>query len=1409
MVLIVLLLSGTLPVSGFESENYFQEFNDHSDITATSSSPKKEYISESWTIHDGLPVNYISQVYQTPDGYLWLATFSGLVRFDGMNFVEYNSGNTENLLSNRIVLIQKGLKNAFWLTTELGDLIHVLDGQFTWFEELRNWRGHNVLPEAATGKTWIGTHNGLYKHQAGNLTPARHELFEGRAITKIYRSINADFWVFTGNEKAFRFAGGDINSEPSIIDISNSLLNSDEDEIGNTFLAVKEDDKGRIWIGGNSLGYIENGRYYKVDIDQKYLDMWDKKQSLIFDFKQDRENNLLVSTHLGLMKIEDGRLTEIDITKPDQYDYATVAVLAGNAITECPDGSTWSFAGNRVYRNSSFEFEARFPLETVNCDLEQNLWFSSFRNGLLRYRLSLFENITFSYSDNNFYGVFADSYDGLWIGKMFGEISHIDKSGRIERYSTPPGWSSTAPIAELSDGSMLVGNQRCLPDNRLKNGGCKVFTYIEPLRDESVHALFEDSNNLLWAGTMQGLIRMEKNNSGELILRDVIKKRPVRYFIETSSGEIWLATNGAGVVVYRNQEIKRFHTGNGLSSDNIRALYEDELGFVWVATEDRGLNRIDPGSGEITVVRKRDGLYDDGLHKILEDNSGRFWFSTNRGVFWVEKEHLNEFASGARNRIFSTAYTERDGMLNREANGGFQNSGLRTKDGRLWFTTQSGVLIIKPDDIDINQALPNVLIEDVLSSGTSLIDESGAVTINPGERSFSVRYNSPAFFAPERIRFRYMLEGLDTDWVDAGNRREAIYTNVPAGEYLFKVAAYYDSDNIEVLESSLPLKVVPLFYEKAWFSLSVVFFIVLLIGGGYRIRLNQMLKREQELESIVKERTEALRTEKKVTEAQAEKLKMLDQEKNRLFANISHEFRTPLTLTIGPLEDLRNEIYGPLNPEAKEQVELGIRNARRLLRLVGQLLDLTRLESKKFELNLKTGNLSKYLHTLSNPFKQAAKRRKIHFKVEIPKNPVFANFDPHHFDKIIANLLSNALKFTPEYGTVSMKLVKNNGDIVIHIKDTGSGISEDHLPRLFERFYQVEKSEMQPGTGIGLSIANELTQLHGGEIHVESKPGVGSVFTVRIPEIITSEKVQTVNPEPRIKPVGHALVSDETILKAEKQNGSSKSDAEIRKIILIVDDHADIRAYLRSHLEDEYSILEAASGNEAMELIEEELPDLIISDVMMPDGDGFDLLKRIRSNPETDFLPVILLTARAEVEDKLSGLNIGANDYITKPFQILELQARIENLFKQQKRFKQRVKSEQAIISKENIHHDHVEAKSAGQEFLETVKQEIQKNLSNEDFTVKELAVNMKQSRSNLHRRLNKLTEESPSVMIRRMRLELGAQLLKQKTGTVSEIAYSTGFKSVAHFSRAFRDQYKQTPTEYAKSMTSETQTQA
>ncbi|MEX2596044.1 MAG: histidine kinase dimerization/phospho-acceptor domain-containing protein, partial [Salibacteraceae bacterium] len=435
--------------------------------------------------------------------------------------------------------------------------------------------------------------------------------------------------------------------------------------------------------------------------------------------------------------------------------------------------------------------------------------------------------------------------------------------------------------------------------------------------------------------------------------------------------------------------------------NNIRALFEDEEGFIWIATEDMGLNRLDPMTGTVAVIQKNDGLFEDGLHKMLLDDYGRMWFSSNQGIFWVQFDHLQQFANGNRNRVHSQYYNEQDGMLNREANGGFQNSGFKSKDGRLFFATQNGIVVIDPGQIDTQTTIQPVILDDFIVDGESIYTGDTETNLTKNQRSFSIQFTAPFFTTPDRIRYRYKLKDFDDDWNDAGSRREAIYTNVPAGTYQFSVTAGLGNEESTSIETTHAVIISPYYYETTWFSVTIFLLFGLVIAGGYRLRVRHLIRKENVLERMVAERTDDLRSEKIKTEEQAEQLRILAREKNRFFANISHEFRTPLTLIIGQIETL-------LDSESDRNKKLKLNsvnsNGKKLLSLINQLLDLSKLEAGKMELHTKKKNIISFLKNHLFSFESLAQAENISLYFSSARTNIVMNYDADKMEKVFFNL---------------------------------------------------------------------------------------------------------------------------------------------------------------------------------------------------------------------------------------------------------------------------------------------------------------------------------------------------------------------------------------------------------------------
>jgi signal transduction histidine kinase/DNA-binding NarL/FixJ family response regulator len=657
--------------------------------------------------------------------------------------------------------------------------------------------------------------------------------------------------------------------------------------------------------------------------------------------------------------------------------------------------------------------------------------------------------------------------------------------------------------------------------------------------------------------------------------------------------------------------------------------------------------------------------------------------------------------------------------------------------------------------------------------------------------------------------------------VDAGSRRTAFYTRLPPGRYTFRVVASNHGDVWSEAGAPLQLALAPRFHETRGARLLLVLALALLVAAGVQWRLRQLRVRAVELARLVDERTAALRENEAQLEAQnqrledqAARLSEMDEAKSRLFANLSHEFRTPLTLILGPLRAVLDGRHGALAGGVREEGELMLRNAQRLLRLINQVLDLTKLQAGQVSLERRPDDLVGFARGVTRAFAPLAERRGISLGFRSDLAGLRFPFDAEQLEKVLLNLLSNALKFTNRGGEVEVVVTSDDGAATIAVRDTGVGIRPEEMERIFERFFQADASATRryDGTGIGLALARELVELHGGEIGADSTPGEGSTFTVRLPlgdaDVASHQDgrgmvewaAADADAIAASVPVGYAVQGDDRrpdggddAGRAGGSNGADGPDGEPgdRTTVLVVDDHADVRAYVRSVLSASYRVLEAVDGRDGLERARAALPDLIVADVMMPELDGLALARALKGDAMTSAIPVVLLTARAAPEDQVAGLETGADAYLVKPFDPDVLEARVANLLAQRMRLREhfaRVEAPTRAPLPEEGEPSPLERR---------LRPVVEAHLTDPDFGPDALAAAAGLSYHQLYRALRDELHTTPSRLIRRARVELASELLRARQGSVTEIAYSVGFNSLSYFSRAFRERFDASPSEH------------
>lgn len=1354
------------------------------------------WVHEAWTVKDGLPVNSINAIIQDRVGYIWAATFDGLVRFDGRRFTLFNSANSDELPSNRILALQEARDGAIWLTTEQGHVVRFRAGRFTnmTFADRHVARGAAIMIVDSTGAVWVGTREGLWTIRNDVLTRVGRGTLDAH-VTALMAARDGSLWVGTNDAGVFQVAEGQRVTRV----ISGAALG------GKLITRVAEDRTGTVWIGGDGLWSWNP----QVNPQLRQMQSDSDVPLAIENFAElGTTNELFTATPSGVFRLERDGLVRV---RP-AHDTHGLRMWSDSV-------ALWDVDGQRVFRDKRLvaTLPDRRRISAALFDHEGSLWLGTDAGGLHRLKPALFNaySVPEGVTHPDVYATYIDRAGAVWLGTWGGGVSRLDPvTGRATPFASRTLPKSINSFFEDRNGRLWIGSA-------VGEGGlhsCTVSPIVcqaegpPELRERAVFALHGDADGGLWVGATDRLFRLDGGRWTSYLSTSGAPEASVRAFANTRDGALWMGTNGGGLARFRDGKFSSVTRADGLPSDLIRALYQDADGWLWVGTEGRGLARLDPrrwdkdrldSDGRIVRISTQDGLFDDVIHQILEDDAGRLWMNTNRGIFWVARAELNAFADGKTSRVHSTAYSERDGIRNREGNGGVQPAGAKGLDGRLWFPMQDGVVVIDPAMVRRDQLAPSLVVEQLITGAQALVPERNSIVLLPDQRDVQIEYTALTFLEPTNVRFRYRLDPYDAAWVDVGNRRTAFYTKVPPGRYTFHVQSSDAVGGWYEPGVALAIRVRAQFWETGVFRFGMVVAFGILLLVAVRLREVRLHRRALMLEHVVDERTLALRERERELADRNAQLQSLDRAKTRFFANVSHELRTPLTLTIGPLEDLRARADG--DPQVERWLEIALRNAHRLLRLVNQILDVAKLEAGAVHLAPRLLDLGPFTRGVVAAFAPVAERKGLQLSVE--SVPVLGGFDGDAVEKILTNLLSNAIKFTPGGGTVHVGLSQDGDCAQLVVRDTGPGIPPDQIDRVFERFYQVDgPTRTQPGTGIGLSLVKELVELHGGRIDVESG-STGTTFTATIPPRTLTVAGNAGNAGIEATPslAAPEITAEHVAFGAESREREAPG-ADV-PTLLIVEDSADLRGYIRTHFADRYRVMEAADGAKGIELARRHLPDVVLSDVMMPGTDGHELVRVLRSSVETDFLSIILLTAQAENQQRLEGLERGADEYLVKPFSMRELDVRVRNLMLARRRLRDRftgqgsdVRSvadnlaENAVVTRADA--DTVMA-PADQEYVSRIRKAINRGLSDPDFGVGELAIAVSQDRSHLFRRTKQLFGESPSNLIRRIRVAEGERLLTQGTGTVTDVAYAVGFNSLSYFCHCFQEAYGMTPAAY------------
>lgn len=1347
--------------------------------------PDGPLVQRHWTVRSGLPVNQITGMIQGEDGYLWLATFDGLVRFDGVRFTLFNKGQSPSIPLSRFSGILGQSDNTIWLVSEADHLIAFRRETFT--DHTPDLEGpHQTFHIDPRGGIWAGTTAGLFRMEGDRFI--RVPLPEEGGVTAITGGPDGTLWLARSSMTIELF-----HPAQSVLRAVR-LPVTDRDRID--FLTM--DGEGAVW-GASSWGAV---RIHGDEVDLLRLDRPGGLPSSMIP--PGPISFGVLSVGADAYRLTEGKWQPLTLRDLEEPSFPS-SIGA--------DGGAWSILREKLVRNGSYLSTAEAVVSHLLVDQEGSVWAAG-TSGLYQLRRASVDGIALTDRGERYeaYALHQGPSGNIWVtatgpaaGSGLWRLNGRD--AQLVVRSPPAALPSRLEMGVLEDrqGGLwvpLVNGGVC----RLVNFQCSESAWF-PMDGELVRAIVQATDGTLWFGTSRTLRHLRSDGSWVIYGEEQgLPPVLVRAIAETSEGHLWLGTQRGGVFYWDGRNFHQLSQSEGLSTNAVRALYLDPTGALWVGTEGVGVVRVvrsgDAADGSprwnLSIIRQADGLFDDGVHQILEDSAGRLWMSSNRGLFFVKRADLEDFVRGTRSRIHSVKFDEADGLLDRELNGGVHGAGLVARDGRILFPGMKGLAAVNPNQVEWNHPPPRVRIEGLVVAGRTQLPEGRFGKPADGSRDLEIAFTALSFWAPQAIAFRYRLRGFEEDWRESAGLRRAYYTNLPGGRYQFEVQASGQPGVWNPVSDTLAINVPYRIHEHPAAQAGLGIFLLLGLGGIVRLRERQLRTQARRLEKLVDERT-------RMVKAQAERLVEMDQLKSRLFEDLSHELRAPLTLIVAPLEGVREGLLHSPDPAVRRDVNLALQNAQRLLDLVGQILDLARLEAGRLPVRVSRLQPEGWIRHQMLAFSPLADRKGVSLRTEIPSELPELWTSPDLFQKMFGNLVSNAIKFTPYSGMVRVKSWADDDHLYVEVRDSGPGIPADRIGTLFQRFSQTwgtrEAGTGLPSTRIGLSLVRQLAELHGGGVEVTSVEGFGATFrlklrlgrahfppSVEVDESPTQPTLLPGEPDPARGWADPMARTDGTDM------GTPLEDTQHAPEVLVVEDHADVRAYLNELLEGTYRVRTASNGQEAIDEIARAVPDLIVSDLRMPVMDGLALLTAVRGSDEarSDGLttPFLLVSAHDDAVDRATAYSLGASDYITKPFSPKQLLARIGGLLATQALLEQR----RPVL---RVSANPTEVESATEGFLVRLAQVVEANLGNADFGTENLARALGYSRSGLYRKLQEVGEESPAQILQRMRLDRAAHLLEEEVGSVSWVASRCGFQTVSHFSRVFKERFGVPPSKY------------
>lgn len=1322
---------------------------------------------------DGLSQSSVIAIHQDKFGQMWFGTRDGLNKYDGSRFTIFRNDVTDkSSISNNDIL---------------------------------------AIEEDNSGKIWVGTYNGLncydpvtnkftrYLHTKANHTISNNAVWSMKEIgSEMWFGTSKGLTIYnkkTGNFTSVFHSDNDVSTLPS-----------------NNILSILKTKKGEIWIGTTKglcqLTSRKGGKYSFKNYPFNTTDLLNV-QSVI----EDKNENLWIGTkNKGLLKFDQKQKAFVSFLDAEKYREINTDI---RSLIIDKQGSLWIGAYDGIYIlgldnklqkiNNSNNNNGIDKVKSVFMDKKGSIWIGCYYKGVNLWDVS---NVNFSnYNQNSkkipmsfdvVSSIIADKNQNIYFGTEGGGITIFNTAAETVSYiNSKTGQTNKNDIKSmcLSDDHILwIGTfskglsayntiSKKMEDNRIAPD------LAASLKESGVYSL-KTENHILWIGTFgKGLIRYNTaNKTFQFIGNDNTKpvfltNNIVRTILVDKQNFVWVGTqNGLNRIPLRNFNPQHytiqhfFYDHAALSGDDILTLFQDSKHTIWVGTKAKGLHYFD-GKKFNRINLKIGNTVITSIHSILEDDDKNLWISTNQGII--------KYNTAKKSVVI---YDQKDGLASNEFN---DNSALKLDSNKFYFGSPSGATFFDAAKISLNEYAPQVLITDLkiknetihANDAAGILEKSigftPTITLDYDKANFSINFAIPNYIRSKNNQYSYRLLGLENNWTTTKNS-EANFAIQNPGTYTFEVRGANNDGVWNKTPTTLTVIVNPAPWRSIWAFLLYGIIIGLgLYGLIWIMKSKARLKQKLELEYLETKRIEENNRAK------------LD-----FFTNISHEFRTPLTLILGPLQQILADYNGTNEMYKKLLVIEG--SANHLLSLINRLMDFRKLENDQVTLESAKGNIVKFTKEIFLSFIEYAKDGNYDYTFESSDDEIAVYFDRYKLERVFYNLISNAFRYTPKGGTIHVKINHDDENLFIAVEDSGVGISEEHIDKIFDLFFEIPmhnqvQKNYNKGTGIGLSIVKNIVRLHKGSIDVTNKPAGGVIFKVTLPlgreHLSDSEIIPDFKISDDIAQYTAQLESPEVI---ENEDIDDLIVNEEKQTILLVEDHKVLRKFMKNLLKKDYNIIEAENGKIALEKALKFVPNLIISDVIMPEMVGTELCSKIKENLKTSHIPVILLTSRSSLVYKFEGLESGADDYISKPFNLMEFKLRVKNLLNSTERLRLKFSSEDSFIPSE------ITVSSLDEELLKKAFKIVEENISNEQFDIPFFCSELGVSRTMLFLKVKAWTNFTPNEFIHEIRLKRAAQLLEQNKLNVSEISYKVGFNNPKYFSKCFQKKYGETPSQYA-----------